>query len=280
MVYETPVASDMDLVARISVAAANIRETPGVEEDWPTGGAISFKNVTMKYDSNADPVLKNVSLTIKPGEKVGICGRTGSGKSSLIMALYRMVNTISGKIEIDGVDIQDVPLETLRSRLSIIPQEAVIFSGTVRENLDPGKQYCDKEIWNALEAAQLKNIIAAMPGGLDAQVSDEGSNMSAGQHQLFCLARALIRKSKILVMDEATSSLDPETDHILQSVVAEHYADCTVLSIAHRVQSILEFDKVIVLDAGRVAEVGNPKELQEVKGSIFASLVKASYQAH
>ncbi|GFT24066.1 ATP-binding cassette sub-family C member 8 [Trichonephila clavipes] len=266
--------------SKLSIEDGPAKDLSDLSDEWPEYGAISFQNVTMKYDSNSDPVLKNITLTIKPGEKVGICGRTGSGKSSLIMALFRMVNIMSGKIEIDGVNILNIPLEFLRSRLSIIPQEAVIFSGTVRENLDPAKEYTDEEIWKALEAAQLKHLITALPGGLEAQVSDEGSNMSAGQHQLFSLARALIRKSKILVMDEATSSLDPDTDLILQNVVAEQYKDSTVLSIVHRVQSVLNFDKVIVLDGGRVAEVGNPKDLQEVKGSIFASLVKASHQHH
>ncbi|KAG8183008.1 hypothetical protein JTE90_017096 [Oedothorax gibbosus] len=256
------------------------KDITNVPDNWPENGSISFQNVSMKYDSNSDPILKNITLSIKPGEKVGICGRTGSGKSSLIMALFRMVNIMFGKIEIDGINIVNIPLEILRSRLSIIPQEAVIFSGTVRENLDPSQEHSDEEIWKALEAAQLRTIVAAMPGGLEAQVSDEGSNMSTGQHQLFCLARALIRKSRILVMDEATSSLDPETDQILQNVVAECYKDSTVLSIVHRVQSVLNFDKVIVLDGGRVAEVGNPKDLQEVKSSIFASLVKASHQHH
>ncbi|GFS61777.1 ATP-binding cassette sub-family C member 8 [Trichonephila inaurata madagascariensis] len=266
--------------SKLPIEDGPAKDLSDLSDEWPEYGAISFQNVTMKYDSNSDPVLKNITLTIKPGEKVGICGRTGSGKSSLIMALFRMVNIMSGKIEIDGVNILNIPLEFLRSRLSIIPQEAVIFSGTVRENLDPAKEYTDEEIWKALEAAQLKHLITALPGGLEAQVSDEGSNMSAGQHQLFSLARALIRKSKILVMDEATSSLDPDTDLILQNVVAEQYKDSTVLSIVHRVQSVLNFDKVIVLDGGRVAEVGNPKDLQEVKGSIFASLVKASHQHH
>lgn len=251
-----------------------------IPEQWPEKGGIYFQNVTMKYDSNNDPVLKNVTFTIKPAEKVGICGRTGSGKSSLIMALFRMVNIVDGKIEIDGINILNIPLEVLRSRLSIIPQEAVIFSGSVRENLDPGNQYSDDDLWKALEVTQLKHIISALPGCLDAQISDENSNLSAGQHQLFCLARALLRKSKILVMDEATSSLDPETDQVLQKTVSQFYKDCTVLSIAHRVQSILEYDKVIVLDAGRVAEIGNPRILLDTKGSIFASLVKASHQSH
>ncbi|XP_042910121.1 ATP-binding cassette sub-family C member 8 isoform X2 [Parasteatoda tepidariorum] len=266
--------------SRLPTEDNSTKDLTGLPDKWPEFGAITFQNVVMKYDSNSDPVLKNVSLTIKAGEKVGICGRTGSGKSSLIMALFRMVNIISGRIEIDGVDIMDIPLEVLRSRLSIIPQEAVIFSGTVRENLDPANEFSDEELWNALEAAQLKAIVNLLPGGLDAQISGEGSNLSAGQHQLFCLARALIRNSKILVMDEATSSLDPETDQILQNVVAENYQSSTVLSIVHRVQSILNFDKVIVLDGGRVAEVGHPKDLQEVKGSIFASLLKASHQHH
>ncbi|XP_055944779.1 ATP-binding cassette sub-family C member 9-like isoform X1 [Argiope bruennichi] len=266
--------------SKLSTEDGPAKDLCDLSDEWPENGAISFQNVTMKYDSNSDPVLKNITLAIKPGEKVGICGRTGSGKSSLIMALFRMVNIMSGKIEIDGINILNIPLEILRSRLSIIPQEAVIFSGTVRENLDPAKEHTDEEIWKALEAAQLKHVITSLPGGLEALVSDEGSNMSAGQHQLFSLARALIRRSKILVMDEATSSLDPETDLILQNVVAEYYKDSTVLSIVHRVQSVLNFDKVIVLDGGRIAEMGNPKDLQEVKGSIFASLVKASHQHH
>lgn len=245
-------------------------------KDWPNKGQIIFENVTLKYDEKLDPVLRNITLTFSSGEKVGICGRTGSGKSSLVMAIFRMLVIADGNIYIDGVDITQIPLDILRSRLSIIPQDIVLFSGSVRENLDPCAQYNDEELWNSLKIAQLYDLVISMPGGLDAELIDEGSNFSVGQRQLFCLARAILKKSKILIMDEATSSLDLETDQVLQKVVASQCAECTVLTIAHRISSILSYDKVIVLDSGHIVEIGHPDELLQRRGSLFASLVKAS----
>ncbi|XP_023243430.1 ATP-binding cassette sub-family C member 9-like [Centruroides sculpturatus] len=248
-------------------------------KDWPNKGQIIFENVTLKYDENLDPVLKNVSLNFASGEKVGICGRTGSGKSSLVMAIFRILLITDGNIYIDGVDIKQIPLDVLRSRLSIIPQDIVLFSGTVRENLDPNHQYRDEELWNALKVAQLYDLVISLPGSLDAELNDEGSYFSVGQRQLFCLARAILKKSKILIMDEATSSLDPETDQVLQKVVASNCADCTVLTIAHRISGILSYDRVIVLDSGHIVETGHPIDLLQRRGSMFASLVKASEHA-
>ncbi|XP_022255531.1 ATP-binding cassette sub-family C member 9-like [Limulus polyphemus] len=253
-------------------------EDAAVSQDWPASGEVTFENVTLSYDDDLDPVVRNVTLNIKPGEKVGICGRTGSGKSSLVMGLFRLLNISDGKIRIDGVNVTDIPLSTLRTKLSIIPQDAVMFSGTVRENLDPGNVHTDEELWKALETAQMKDLVISFSEGLDSLVLEEGANFSTGQRQLFCLARALLRQSRIIVLDEATSSLDRETDKALQTVVASSWVGCTVLAIAHRVTSILDFDNVVVLEAGRIVEKGSPKDLLAKRGGTFASLLRACQQ--
>uniref|UniRef100_A0A8C2BTN6 ATP-binding cassette, sub-family C (CFTR/MRP), member 9 n=1 Tax=Cyprinus carpio TaxID=7962 RepID=A0A8C2BTN6_CYPCA len=206
---------------------------------------------------------------------VGICGRTGSGKSSLSLAFFNMVDVFEGKIVIDGIDICKLPLQTLRSRLSIILQDPVLFSGSIRLNLDPERTCTDDRLWEALEIAQLKNMVKALPGGLDAVVTEGGENFSVGQRQLFCLARAFVRKSSILIMDEATASIDMATENILQKVVMTAFADRTVVTIAHRVHTILTADLVIVMKRGSIMEYGKPEILMEQEDGLFASFVKA-----
>ncbi|XP_077090599.1 ATP-binding cassette sub-family C member 9 isoform X2 [Siphateles boraxobius] len=246
-----------------------------VPEDWPQHGEIKIHDLCVRYDCLLKPVLKHVNAHINPGQKVGICGRTGSGKSSLSLAFFNMVDVFEGKIVIDGIDICKLPLQTLRSRLSIILQDPVLFSGSIRLNLDPECTCTDDRLWEALEIAQLKNMVKALPGGLDAVVTEGGENFSVGQRQLFCLARAFVRKSSILIMDEATASIDMATENILQKVVMTAFADRTVVTIAHRVHTILTADLVIVMKRGSIMEYGKPEILMEQEDSLFASFVKA-----
>ncbi|XP_073336599.1 ATP-binding cassette sub-family C member 9 [Pagrus major] len=250
-------------------------DTSQVPENWPQNGEIKIQDLCVRYDPMLKPVLKHVNAYIEPGQKVGICGRTGSGKSSLSLAFFNMVDIFEGKIVIDGIDICKLPLQTLRSRLSIILQDPVLFSGSIRFNLDPERTCTDDRLWEALEIAQLKNMVKALPGGLDAVVTEGGENFSVGQRQLFCLARAFVRKSSILIMDEATASIDMATENILQKVVMTAFADRTVVTIAHRVHTILTHDLVIVMKRGNILEYDKPETLLEQEDGMFASFVKA-----
>ncbi|XP_044137453.1 ATP-binding cassette sub-family C member 9 isoform X5 [Bufo gargarizans] len=246
-----------------------------VPDDWPKNGEIKISDLCVRYESNLKPVLKHVKAYIKPGQKVGICGRTGSGKSSLSLAFFRMVDIFDGKIIIDGIDISKIPLHTLRSRLSIILQDPVLFSGSIRLNLDPECKCTDDRLWEALDIAQLKNLVKSLPGGLDAMVTEGGENFSVGQRQLFCLARAFVRKSSILIMDEATASIDMATENILQKVVMTAFADRTVVTIAHRVSSILEADLVLVFSEGILLESDSARTLLSNPDGLFTFLVKS-----
>ncbi|XP_073932002.1 ATP-binding cassette sub-family C member 9 isoform X7 [Castor canadensis] len=246
-----------------------------VPEYWPQEGEIKIHDLCVRYENNLKPVLKHVKAYIKPGQKVGICGRTGSGKSSLSLAFFRMVDIFDGKIVIDGIDISKLPLHTLRSRLSIILQDPILFSGSIRFNLDPECKCTDDRLWEALEIAQLKNMVKSLPGGLDAVVTEGGENFSVGQRQLFCLARAFVRKSSILIMDEATASIDMATENILQKVVMTAFADRTVVTIAHRVHTILTADLVIVMKRGNILEYDTPESLLAREDGVFASFVRA-----
>ncbi|XP_074258981.1 ATP-binding cassette sub-family C member 9 isoform X3 [Saimiri boliviensis] len=246
-----------------------------VPEHWPQEGEIKIHDLCVRYENNLKPVLKHVKAYIKPGQKVGICGRTGSGKSSLSLAFFRMVDIFDGKIVIDGIDISKLPLHTLRSRLSIILQDPILFSGSIRFNLDPECKCTDDRLWEALEIAQLKNMVKSLPGGLDAVVTEGGENFSVGQRQLFCLARAFVRKSSILIMDEATASIDMATENILQKVVMTAFADRTVVTIAHRVHTILTADLVIVMKRGNILEYDTPESLLAREDGVFASFVRA-----
>uniref|UniRef100_A0AAV2IUV2 ATP-binding cassette, sub-family C (CFTR/MRP), member 9 n=1 Tax=Knipowitschia caucasica TaxID=637954 RepID=A0AAV2IUV2_KNICA len=247
-------------------------DTSQVPENWPRNGEIKIQDLCVRYDPMLKPVLKHVNAFIQPGQKVGICGRTGSGKSSLSLAFFNMVDIFEGKIVIDGIDICKLPLHTLRSRLSIILQDPVLFSGSIRFNLDPEKSCTDDRLWEALEIAQLKNMVKALPGGLDAVVTEGGENFSVGQRQLFCLARAFVRKSSILIMDEATASIDMATENILQKVVMTAFADRTVVTIAHRVSSILDAEQVMVFSSGILVESDSASNLLKQEESLFSVL--------
>uniref|UniRef100_A0A669BPM1 ATP-binding cassette, sub-family C (CFTR/MRP), member 8 n=1 Tax=Oreochromis niloticus TaxID=8128 RepID=A0A669BPM1_ORENI len=236
-----------------------------VPDGWPRQGEIKIQNLSVRYDATLKPVLKNVNAHINPGQKVGICGRTGSGKSSFSLAFFRMVDMFEGRIVIDNIDISKLPLQTLRSRLSIILQDPILFSGTIRFNLDPEMKATDEMLWEALEIAQLKPVVKSLPGGLDAIVTEGGENFSQGQRQLFCLARAFVRKSSILIMDEATASIDMAT------VIITFFCSVT----QHRVHTILNADLVIVMKRGIILEYDRPQALLDKEDSVFASFVQA-----
>ncbi|PIL27466.1 ATP-binding cassette transporter [Ganoderma sinense ZZ0214-1] len=245
---------------------------------WPERGAIEFKDVEMSYRQGLPAVLKGVSFQINPGEKIGIVGRTGAGKSSLLQALFRIVNLTSGTIEIDGTSIAQVGLETLRGRLALVPQDSLLFKGKVRENLDPLNTRTDAELLESLKRAWLlprddpADSVAESKFSLDAQVSDEGSNYSAGEKQLLALCRALVKNSRIIVLDEATSSVDVETDAKIQRTIQTEFASSTLLCIAHRLNTIVYYDRILVMDGGKVAEFDTPLNLFDKDDSLFRSL--------
>ncbi|KAF6117122.1 ATP binding cassette subfamily C member 5 [Phyllostomus discolor] len=244
--------------------------------DWPQEGEVTFENAEMRYQENLPLVLKKVSFTIKPKEKIGIVGRTGSGKSSLGMALFRLVELSGGCIKIDGVRISEIGLADLRSKLSIIPQEPVLFSGTVRSNLDPFNQYTEDQIWDALERTHMKECIAQLPLKLESEVLENGENFSVGERQLLCIARALLRHCKILILDEATAAMDTETDLLIQETVREAFADCTMLTIAHRLHTVLGSDRIMVLAQGQVVEFDTPSVLLSNDSSRFYAMFAAA----
>ncbi|XP_052868167.1 ATP-binding cassette sub-family C member 4-like [Anopheles cruzii] len=246
--------------------------TPGAS--WPEAGRIEFKRVTYRYFDGAPPVLRDLSFAIRPKEKIGIVGRTGAGKSSLIGALFRLAQ-VEGEILIDGIDTAFIMLEQLRSKVSIIPQDPVLFSGTLRRNLDPFEDYPDVELWGALEQVELKEL-ANTPAGLQMAVAAGGSNFSVGQRQLICLARAILRNNRVLVLDEATANVDPTTDRLIQDTIRYKFADCTVLTIAHRLNTIMDSDRVLVMDAGQAVEFGTPYELLQLPIGIFRDMVQAT----
>uniref|UniRef100_A0A182Q496 Uncharacterized protein n=1 Tax=Anopheles farauti TaxID=69004 RepID=A0A182Q496_9DIPT len=241
-------------------------------KDWPAKGAIRFEHFSLRYSPKSDVVLRDLNLTIHAGEKIGIVGRTGAGKSSIIQALFRLAVN-EGIIHIDSVDIGTLGLHDLRKRISIIPQDPILFSGTVRENLDPFKQHDDAALWNALEYVELKEVVRAMDGSLDGKMSDGGSNFSMGQRQLVCLARAILRKNPILILDEATANVDPETDKLIQRTIREQFGRCTVLTIAHRLHTVMDSDRVMVMDAGRAVEYAHPYELLQRSDGALKRLV-------
>ncbi|KAI0233416.1 hypothetical protein L0F63_003025, partial [Massospora cicadina] len=250
------------------------RRVAAAPSGWPSRGRVEFKGYATRYRPGLDLVLKDLSLEIKPGEKVGIVGRTGAGKSSLTLALFRIVEAAQGCILVDGVDISNLGLFDLRSRLSIIPQDPVLFAGTVRDNLDPFNALPDAELWRALDHVSLKEPVSKLAGNLDAHVAHGGENFSVGQRQLICLARALLRKSSILVLDEATACdrlphRQPHPGH-----PPGGFGHCTVLTIAHRINTVLDGDKVLVLDRGRVREFDAPKALLGRPDSLFHGLAK------
>ncbi|XP_063224295.1 probable multidrug resistance-associated protein lethal(2)03659 [Bacillus rossius redtenbacheri] len=247
-------------------------------KEWPSHGRIVFKNVYLSYSSDEPPVLKNLNFTINPSEKVGIVGRTGAGKSSLIAALFRLTS-VEGSVLIDGVDTKTIGLHDLRTKLSIIPQEPVLFSGSLRKNLDPFDQYSDDVLWNTLDEVELKEVVKDLPAGLNHKMAEGGSNFSVGQRQLVCLARAIVRNNKILVMDEATANVDPRTDAFIQETVRRKFADCTVLTIAHRLLTVMDSDRILVMDAGSAVELDRPHVLLQSQSGFLWGMVQETGRA-
>ncbi|XP_067118442.1 ATP-binding cassette sub-family C member 4-like isoform X1 [Centruroides vittatus] len=241
--------------------------------DWPNKGMITFDDVSLQYSENDPPVLKNLNWHVKPQEKVGIVGRTGAGKSSMIATLFRMTEP-TGTVYIDNIATSEIGLHELRNKISIIPQDPVLFTGPVRRNIDPFSEHIDETLWKVLEDVHLKDAVQELQGGLDAELSEGGSNFSVGQRQLICLARAILRQNKILVLDEATANVDPKTDSLIQETIREKFASCTVLTIAHRLHTIMDSDRVLVLDAGRIQEFDEPYELLKNKSGSFYNMVQ------
>ncbi|XP_041813283.1 ATP-binding cassette sub-family C member 12 isoform X2 [Chelmon rostratus] len=258
-----------------SEAPRHIKEAQ-IPEDWPKSGAITFHDYKMRYRENTPIVLNGLNFDIQPGEKLGIVGRTGSGKSSLGMALFRMVEPAGGTIMIDGVDIMGIGLQDLRSKLSIIPQDPVLFIGTVRYNLDPFNNHTDQDIWVALDKTYMKDSISRLEGKLQAPVLENGENFSVGERQLICMARALLRNSKIILLDEATASIDAETDALIQNTIKEAFQECTMLTIAHRINTVLYADRILVMDKGEAVELDSPDVLKQRPDSLFSSLLTAT----
>uniref|UniRef100_A0A1A8D856 ATP-binding cassette, sub-family C (CFTR/MRP), member 5 n=1 Tax=Nothobranchius kadleci TaxID=1051664 RepID=A0A1A8D856_NOTKA len=243
---------------------------------WPQQGKITFQDVSMCYRDNLPLVLKSLSFTILPEETIGIVGRTGSGKSSLAAALFRLVEPSAGSIIIDGINTAQIGLDDLRSKLTIIPQEPVLFIGTIRSNLDPWDQYSDLEIWEALEKTQIKEMVSQLPHSLHSEVTENGENFSVGERQLLCVARALLRNSKILILDEATAAIDTETDRLIQETIRSAFGSCTTLIIAHRLNTVMSCSRVMVLDNGQILEFDSPAALLADENSRFRAMIQAS----
>ncbi|KAH9747870.1 ABC transporter C family member 2 [Citrus sinensis] len=270
------VGNYIELPSEAPLVIESNRPPPG----WPSSGSIKFEDVVLRYRPELPPVLHGLSFTIPPSDKVGIVGRTGAGKSSMLNTLFRIVELERGRILIDGFDIAKFGLMDLRKILGIIPQSPVLFSGTVRFNLDPFSEHSDADLWEALERAHLKDAIRRNSLGLDAQVSEAGENFSVGQRQLLSLSRALLRRSKILVLDEATAAVDVRTDALIQKTIREEFKSCTMLIIAHRLNTIIDCDRILLLDSGRVLEYDTPEELLSNEGSSFSKMVQSTGAAN
>uniref|UniRef100_A0A673GXS6 ABC-type glutathione-S-conjugate transporter n=1 Tax=Sinocyclocheilus rhinocerous TaxID=307959 RepID=A0A673GXS6_9TELE len=271
----TDVENNIVSVERVKEYAETTKEAPWAIEDsplpsdWPKSGSIGFQEYGLQYRRGLDWALKEISLSVNEREKVGIVGRTGAGKSSLALGIFRILEAAKGKIFIDGINIAEIGLHELRSRITIIPQDPVLFSGSLRMNLDPFDGYTDEEVWRALELARLKNFVSGLPDKLNHECSEGGENLSLGQRQLVCLARALLRKTKILVLDEATAAVDLETDNLIQSTIRTQFEDCTVLTIAHRLNTIMDYTRVIVMDRGHITEMDSPTNLISQRGQFY-----------
>lgn len=267
---------------------------------WPSSGSMEVEDLVVAYAEDLDPVLKGISFDVKANERIGVVGRTGAGKSSLTLALFRFIESRSGKVTIDGLDISKIDLHSLRSRLAIIPQDPVLFSGTIRSNIDPFDDHTDDALRDCLARVHLLDSVAPTPVNepssaagsaaastaaaknanifkdLSSPIAESGGNLSQGQRQLLCLARAIISRPKIMVLDEATSAVDMATDALIQRSIREEFTSSTLLVIAHRLSTIADFDRILVLDEGKVAEFGTPKELWDREGGIFRDMCESS----
>eukprot|EP01135_Chromosphaera_perkinsii_P000783 Nk52_evm71s151 gene=Nk52_evmTU71s151 len=274
----------MNTVERVKEYSNIEQEPPAILDhnrpptNWPSKGCVTFENVVLSYAPDLPAVIKGISFEVKGGHKVGIVGRTGAGKSTITLAMFRFMEALEGRIKVDGIDISQIGLEDLRSNISIIPQDPVLFAGSIRSNLDPFNECSDYEMWKALENVELGDYVRSLEGQLDYEVTENGENISVGQRQLMCLARALLKKSSLLIMDEATANVDVETDDLIQETIRKHFKNSTILTIAHRLKTIIDYDRVLVLDAGKVAEYDTPKKLLQIEDGIFKSMCENSGQ--
>ncbi|GMR50273.1 hypothetical protein PMAYCL1PPCAC_20468 [Pristionchus mayeri] len=248
-------------------------------DEWPVKPSIDCNELSIRYREGLPLVLRGLDARIKAGEKVAIVGRTGSGKSSLTLALFRMVEPAEGSITIDGLDTSRIGLHELRRKLAIIPQEPVLFSGSLRFNLDPFSEFSDEQLWKTLELCQLKDFVSSSPGQLSFPIAEGGKNISVGQKQLLCLARVLLRKAKVLILDEATASVDVLTDSLVQSVVREEFREATVIAIAHRLNTVAGYDRIMVLEKGRIVEFDTPSALLSDRNSRYSRMLEKSKKA-
>jgi ABC-type multidrug transport system fused ATPase/permease subunit len=273
---EIEMVSSERIMAYASILPEGEQSTLAIEpsQQWPRTGTISFEKVVFSYKQGGLPVLKGLSFDIRNNEKIGIVGRTGAGKSSLTMALFRINELASGRILIDGTDIATMPLRTLRSKLSIIPQSPVLFKGSLRGYMDPFDEFTDADIWSALEKVDMKAQVASLEGQLAYELSENGDNFSVGERQMLCMARALLTRSRIVVMDEATASIDHATEKKLQRMINRDFRDATVLTIAHRLGTVLDSDRIMVLSDGRVVEFDSPRSLVKDRRGVFYELAK------
>ncbi|CAL1544171.1 unnamed protein product [Lymnaea stagnalis] len=245
-------------------------------EEWPQNGQVTMEDYKARYREGLDLVLKGVTCHIKSGEKIGIVGRTGAGKSSLVMALFRMMEATTGHIAVDNYIISSLGIHDLRRKLTILPQDPVIFGGSLRMNIDPQAEKSNSELLEVLKQAHLQKFVENLPEKLDHHCGESGKNLSVGQRQLVCLARCLLRKTKVLVLDEATASVDIETDDLIQKTICREFKDCTVLTIAHRLNTVLEYDRILVMDNGMVKEFDTPTNLLADKESSFYTMARDS----
>ncbi|KAL9386523.1 hypothetical protein Peur_019647 [Populus x canadensis] len=259
----------------MDIPQEELRGSQSLNLDWPFQGTIEFQNVTMRYMPSLPPALRGISFTVPGGMKVGVVGRTGAGKSSILNALFRLTPICSGCIVVDGLDITDVPVRDLRPRFAVVPQSPFLFEGSLRDNLDPFQMNNDLKIWDILEKCHVKEEVESA-GGLDIHVKESGSSFSVGQRQLLCLARALLKFSKVLCLDECTANVDTRTASVLQSTIFSECRAMTVITIAHRISTVLNMDNILVLDRGNLVEQGNPQALLQDESSIFSSFAKAS----
>ncbi|VEU45152.1 unnamed protein product [Pseudo-nitzschia multistriata] len=256
-------------------APLELESDNNLDEFWPMEGAITVKDLAVRYRPSLPLALDGVTFSVPSGSRIGVVGRTGSGKSTIVQALFRLLEAEDGQINVDGFNIAEVGLHRIRTSISVIPQHPTLFSGcTVRENLDVFGLHSEEEIYKALKSAHLGEVIAELPKGIDSVVTEGGSNFSVGQRQLLCLARAILSKNKILILDEATASVDRRTDQMLHESLHESFGNATIIAVAHRLDTVIDYDYILVLGKGKVLEFGSPADLLRKNGGAFHTMVE------